>query len=430
MKNPALENERGLLGAMLASKEVIPFASDKVRATDFRSPVLAQIYTTTLDLWERGEEYIDPMVVTQEIGFDNTNAAKELTALTGGIPSSWEYHADKVRDSGARWRLQQLGQTLAQRAESAAQAPEELIGLAEKELASVATPTDDNILSIRESLDQAIHNLRTPDKRPSIPTGFTELDDLLNGGLKPGQMVIVAGRPGMGKSTFGVDVLRNACIRHNKTGLFFSLEMGADELTTRILAAETNTRLTDFVNGNISEQDWELLQDDITRIGDANAYIDDTPGTTMQSIRARARQMEAQGDLDLIVVDYLQLLTSGKKVESRQQEVSEFSRQIKLLAKECDVPVIAIAQLNRGSEMRDNGVPKASDLRESGSLEQDADIIILINRPGATNPDHERAGEVDFIVAKHRAGRAGTVTVADQLHYAKFTDPVTPAFSY
>ena len=243
-------------------------------------------------------------------------------------------------------------------------------------------------------------------------------------------MVIVAGRPGMGKSTFGVDVLRNACIRHNKTGLFFSLEMGADELTTRILAAETNTRLTDFVNGNVSDQDWELLQDDITRIGDANAYIDDTPGTTMQSIRARARQMEAQGDLDLIVVDYLQLLTSGKKVESRQQEVSEFSRQIKLLAKECDVPVIAIAQLNRGSEMRDNGVPKASDLRESGSLEQDADIIILINRPGATNPDHERAGEVDFIVAKHRAGRAGTVTVADQLHYAKFTDPTAPAFSY
>src|SRR5699024_3313511 len=225
-------------------------------------------------------------------------------------------------------------------------------------------------------------------------------------------------------------LLRNARVVHDKACLFLSLEMGADELTTRILAAETNTRLTDFVNGNVSDQDGELLQDDITRIGESNAYIDDTPGTTMHSIRARARQMEAQGDLDLIVVDYLQLLTSGKKVESRQQEVSEFSRQIKLLAKECDVPVIAIAQLNRGSEMRDNGVPKASDLRESGSLEQDADIIILINRPGATNPDHERAGEVDYIVAKHQAESACTVTVVDQLHYEKLTDPSDPAISY
>jgi replicative DNA helicase len=198
--------------------------------------------------------------------------------------------------------------------------------------------------------------------------------------------------------------------------------MSKTEITMRLLSAEAGIRLSHMRAGTMGEQDWQKIVRRMTEISDAPLFIDDSPNMTMMEIRAKARRLKQRNDLKLIVVDYLQLMTSGKKVESRQQEVSEFSRQMKLLAKELEVPVIALSQLNRGPEQRTDKRPMLSDLRESGSLEQDADMVILVHRPDAFEADDPRAGEADLIVAKHRNGPTATVAVAHQLHYSRFAD--------
>ncbi len=223
-------------------------------------------------------------------------------------------------------------------------------------------------------------------------------------------------------STLALDVARNAAVKHHLASVIFSLEMSKTEITMRLLSAEAGIRLGHMRAGTMSEQDWQKIVRRMTEISDAPLFIDDSPNMTMMEIRAKARRLKQRNDLKLIVVDYLQLMTSGKKVESRQQEVSEFSRQMKLLAKELEVPVIALSQLNRGPEQRTDKRPMLSDLRESGSLEQDADMVILVHRPDAFEADDPRAGEADLIIAKHRNGPTATIAVAHQLHYSRFAD--------
>ncbi len=190
----------------------------------------------------------------------------------------------------------------------------------------------------------------------------------------------------------------------------------------RLLSAESEVKLADMRGGRVSTEDWAKIDETLNRVQDAPLFIDDSPNLTMMEIRSKARRLKQQHGLDLIVLDYLQLMSSGKKVESRQQEVSEFSRQLKLLAKELEVPLIAISQLNRGPEARTDKKPQLADLRESGSLEQDADMVMLLYRPDSQDRDNERAGEADIILAKHRGGPIDTVQVAHQLHYSKFVN--------
>ena len=223
-------------------------------------------------------------------------------------------------------------------------------------------------------------------------------------------------------STLALDIARHAAVKHRKASVIFSLEMSKTEITMRLLSAEAQIRLSHMRSGTMNDQDWERIVRRMSEISDAPLYIDDSPNMTMMEIRAKARRLKQKADLKLMVVDYLQLMSSGKRVESRQQEVSEFSRQMKLLAKELEVPVIAISQLNRGPEQRTDKRPMLSDLRESGSLEQDADMVILVHRPDAWESDDPRAGEADLIIAKHRAGPTATISVAHQLHYSRFTD--------
>ncbi|MDQ3406268.1 MAG: AAA family ATPase, partial [Actinomycetota bacterium] len=223
-------------------------------------------------------------------------------------------------------------------------------------------------------------------------------------------------------STLGLDFARSCSIKHGMTSVIFSLEMSRTEIVMRMLSAEARIRLGDMRGGRMSDDDWTRLARRMSEISEAPMFVDDSPNMTMMEIRAKARRLKQRHDLKLVVVDYIQLMTSGKRVESRQQEVSEFSRQLKLLAKEIEVPVIAISQLNRGPEQRTDKRPMLSDLRESGSLEQDADIVLLINRPDAWERDDPRAGEADLILAKHRAGPTATVVVAHQLHYSRFAD--------
>jgi len=223
-------------------------------------------------------------------------------------------------------------------------------------------------------------------------------------------------------STLGLDFLRSCSIKHRMASVIFSLEMSKSEIVMRLLSAEAKIKLADMRSGRMSDDDWTRLARRMSEISEAPLYIDDSPNLTMMEIRAKARRLRQRADLRLIVVDYMQLMTSGKKHESRQVEVSEFSRHLKLLAKELEVPVIAISQLNRGPEQRTDKKPMLADLRESGSLEQDADVVILLHRPDAFERDDPRGGEADFILAKHRNGPTKTVTVAHQLHLSRFAN--------
>ena len=221
-----------------------------------------------------------------------------------------------------------------------------------------------------------------------MPTGFIELDELTNG-LHPGQMIVVAARPAVGKSTLGIDIARAAAIKHNMAAAVFSLEMSRTEITMRILSAEATIQLQDLRKGLKNQEQWTKLARIMGKISNAPLFIDDSPNMSLMEIRAKCRRLKQQHNLRLVVIDYLQLMSSGKKVESRQQEVAEFSRALKLLAKELEVPVIAISQLNRGPEQRTDKRPQMSDLRESGSIEQDADVVILLHRDRS---DPERDG--------------------------------------
>lgn len=223
-------------------------------------------------------------------------------------------------------------------------------------------------------------------------------------------------------STIGMDFMRSCSIKHGMASVIFSLEMSKTEIVMRLLSAEAKIKLSDMRSGKMTDDDWTRLARRMSEISEAPLFIDDSPNLTMMEIRAKARRLKQKHDIKLIVIDYLQLMSSGKKVESRQQEVSEFSRSLKLLAKELEVPVVAICQLNRGPEQRTDKRPQVSDLRESGSLEQDADMVMLLHRPDAFERDDPRGGEADIILGKHRGGPTATITVAHQLHYSRFVD--------
>jgi replicative DNA helicase len=251
-------------------------------------------------------------------------------------------------------------------------------------------------------------------------TGFGALDELTQG-LPAGGLVLVAGRPAMGKSTLAVDFARHAALdrAHPVGTVVFSLEMSKTEIAQRVLSAESNIPLTRLRQGDLSAEDWGRLNTTFERLQNAPLYLDDSPNMSLMEIRAKCRRLKQTHALGLVVVDYLQLMSSTRPVESRQQEVSEFSRALKLLAKELGVPVVALSQLNRGPEMRQDKRPMLSDLRESGSLEQDADMVFLVHRPDVYD-EQDRPGEADIIVAKHRNGPTGVVTLAFMGATSKF----------
>ncbi|MGH3909379.1 MAG: DnaB-like helicase C-terminal domain-containing protein, partial [Pseudonocardiaceae bacterium] len=251
---------------------------------------------------------------------------------------------------------------------------------------------------------------------PSVPVRCVQVDNSAHLYLAGESMIPTH------NSTLGLDFARSCSVAHGMASVIFSLEMSRTEIVMRLLSAEARIRLSDMRSGRMSDDDWTRLARRMGEISEAPLFIDDSPNMTMMEIRAKARRLKQRNDLRLIVVDYMQLMSSGKKVESRQQEVSEFSRHLKLLAKELEVPVVTISQLNRGPEQRTDKKPMLADLRESGSLEQDADMVMLIHRPDAWERDDPRAGEADLILAKHRNGPTTTVTVAHQLHYSRFFD--------
>ena len=427
--------EQSVLGGMLLSKDSIGEVVEILRYRDFYRPAHELIFETIVDLYGRGEP-ADAVTVAAELTkrgeIAKVGGAPYLHTLISAVPTAANagYYAKIVRERAISRRLVEAGTKIVQLGYSSEGEIDEVVDLAEQEVYQVTERrTGEDFVQLNTlipaALDQ-IEKLQSGELAEGVKSGFRDLDELTNGFL-PGNMIVIAARPAVGKSTLGLDIARNAAIHNSECSVIFSLEMSRSEITMRMLSAEARVSLNNIRSGSLSDDEWSRLARRMGEINDAPLFIDDSPNLTMMEIRAKARRLKQRHDLKLVVIDYLQLMTSGKRVENRQQEVSEFSRQLKLLAKELNVPVIAISQLNRSPEQRADKKPMLSDLRESGSIEQDADVVILLHRDDLYDPQN-RSGEADLHVAKHRNGPTDKLKIASLLHYAKFAD-IAPAYS-
>jgi replicative DNA helicase len=429
-----LSAEQSVLGGMMLSKDAIADVLEALRPGDFYRPAHQVVYECILDLYGRGEP-ADPITVCAELDrkaeLRCVGGAPYLHTLIATVPTAANagYYAEIVAEKAILRRLIEAGTRIVQMGHQGGDGGgaeiDEVVDRAQAVIYEVTERrTSEDYAALEDLLQPTMDELEAIATRGlafGVPTGFDDLNAVTNG-LHPGQMVIIAARPGIGKSTLGLDLARSCSIKHQLTSCVFSLEMSRTEIVMRLLSAEAGIPLTAMRTGTMNDDQWAKLARHMSQIGQAPLFIDDSPNLTMMEIRAKARRLKQRHDLRLVVVDYLQLMTSGKRVESRQQEVSEFSRNLKLLAKELDVPVVAISQLNRGPEQRTDKKPMLGDLRESGSLEQDADLVMLIHRPDAFERDDPRAGEADLIIAKHRNGPTATITVTNQLHLSRFTN--------
>lgn len=423
--------EQSALGGMLLSKDAVADVVEILRGRDFYHPKHEIIFDAILNLYSHGEP-TDVITVSEELTktglLQRAGGADYLHTIVSLVPTaaSSGYYAQIVADKAVLRRLVEAGTRIANMGYASEGEVTDLVNVAQTEIYQVAGGVEtEDYVPLTEAVTVALDEIEAARGRDGqlmgVPSGFADLDALTNG-FHNGQLILVAARPALGKSTLALDFARAAAIRHNMPSIVFSLEMGKAEIAMRLLSAETSIPLQKMRKGMIEAKDWTTIAQTRGRIEDAPLYIDDSPNMTLVEIRAKCRRLKQRVGLKMIVIDYLQLMTSGKRVESRQQEVSEFSRALKLLAKELQVPVIALSQLNRGPEQRSDRKPQLSDLRESGSLEQDADMVILLHRESAYEKDNPRAGEADFIVAKHRNGPTDTITVGFQGHYSRFAD--------
>lgn len=424
--------EQCVLGGMLLSKRAIAEVLEALTPEDFYKPQHETIFRAIVDLYSRNEP-ADPITVSnnlRELGhLDKIGGHSYISQCVSAVPTAGnaEYYAEIIRDLAVRRRIVEAGHRITAIGYDGEGEAHTTVDRAQAELAAVLIASDDTDSALLgDDLPDVVAELELLQREGraiGISTGFKDLDYLTHG-LHPGQMIIIAGRPGLGKSTLGVDFLRATSLRAKTPAAFFSLEMSRREVQHRIISAEAMIGLHKIRGGQMTDRDWAAFANSMQTLASAPLTIDATPNRTVTQIKSRCRQIKQKTGLGLVVVDYLQLLdTPGKKrPENRQVEVSEMSRGIKLMAKELAVPVVVLCQLNRGPEQRQDKRPQLADLRESGSLEQDADLVILVHRDDAYDRESPRAGETDLIVAKHRAGPLSTITVAAQLHYSRFRD--------
>jgi len=423
--------EMSVLGAMLISKNAIDPAADVLQGRDFYRPAHELIFDIIVDLANRGEP-ADAITVAAELQrrgeIGRVGGATYLHDLVQSVPiaSNVDFYAHIVREKAVLRRLVEVGQRIAQMGQAQEGEVAEIVDRAQAEVLDVdGTSQAEDYRLVSELMPLTIDEIEEIQGRDGtlsgVPSGFPDLDKFTTG-FRAGQMIVVAARPGVGKSTLGLDFVRSAAIRHQIPCAIFSLEMTGAEIAMRMLSAEARVSIGHMRGGGMHQRDWDAITKAMPRVNSAPIIVDDSPNMTMPEIRSKARRIKKQHGLGFIVIDYLQLMTSGKRVENRQVEVSEFSRNIKLLAKELECPVVAISQLNRGSEQRTDKTPQISDLRESGSIEQDADIVLLLNRPDAQGAgESDRPGEADIIIAKNRSGPTNKIAVSFQGHYSRFT---------
>lgn len=423
-----LEAERGIIGSILIDQDSILKVMELVVAEDFYQPKHKDIFEAIEDLYY-SHEPVDILTLTTKLKvkkkLSGVGGATYLTEIVNSVPTAAhaENYAKLVKEASTRRKLIHHSGDIVKLANDEAIEIEEVLNKSEKGIFKIS---ESNIkqdfqhvsVLLEETYEKAVEMAENKDAMRGVPSGFSGLDNIL-GGFQNSDLVIVAARPSVGKSALVLDFALHAGVNAGKNVGIFSLEMSKLQIMDRLLAMQVGVGLWDLRMGNLKDKAIERLADAMGVLSEANIYIDDTPGLSINEMRTKCRRLKLEKGLDMVIIDYLQLVTGNNK-ESRVQEVSEISRFFKILAKELDVPVIAAAQLSRAIEQRTDRRPQLSDLRESGSIEQDADIVMFLQREEIFNPDTERKGIGDLLVAKHRNGPTGNVELFFHREQARY----------
>jgi len=428
-----IEAERAVLGSLLIDPDAIVKVASFLRAEDFFRERHTWLYAAMISLNER-QEPLDYVTLVDELErrdqLDDVGGPAYITDLANSTPSAMavDHYARIVERTAVLRRLISAAGKIAELAydereevESVVDRAEQIIfGVSESRIHRELTPIRAIMTNVVDRIDFLARNQGT---LMGVPTGFTDLDSML-GGFQKSDLIILAGRPGMGKSSFAISVAQNAAKKHNSRVALFSLEMSNEQMVQRLLAMETAIDSHRLRMGQVHDDEWPILLEAANTLAHTSIFIDDTPAASVNDIRTKARRLYAEHGLDLILIDYMQLMSgqSGGRNENRQQEISYISRSLKGLARELNVPVLALSQLSRAVESRADKRPMLSDLRESGSIEQDADAVLFIYREDYYIEDTDRQNIADVIVAKHRHGSTGTVSLFFRKELTQFRD--------
>lgn len=425
-----LEAEQSVIGAMLMDTDAIMIASELLSKNDFYNKAYGVLFDTMVELFQKGKA-VDLVTVAAKL--KEKDAPPEIADLEyvrdllNTVPTSAnvKYYAEIVADKALLRRLIHINEDIADRAYSEKEPIEDILERTEKSIFDLLqNRTGSDFLTIRQLVVQGLDRIeaaaKAGDAITGLPTGFIDLDRRLTG-LQPSDLILIAARPSMGKTAFVLNMAEYLAFRKQKGVALFSLEMSKEQLINRLFAMEAAVDSQKIRTGKIKDSDWESLIESATTIGESKLIIDDTPGISISELRTRCRKYKLEYEVDIVIIDYLQLMSaSGRRFESRQQEITEISRSLKALARELKVPIVALSQLSRGPESRQDKRPMLSDLRESGAIEQDADVVMFIYRDEYYNKDSEYKNQAEIIVAKQRNGPIGTVNLVWLPNYTKF----------
>ncbi|MDQ3549171.1 MAG: replicative DNA helicase [Chloroflexota bacterium] len=425
-----LEAEQSVLGSLLIDRDAVIRIASYVKSSDFYRSAHGLIYEAILTLYNKREP-TDLITLVDELRrtgrLDDAGGETYLTELIAAVPTAVhvEYYGRIVERTATLRRLISAGTEIVDIGYTEAMDIEQALDGAERAIFAVSQKRSTrDFRSIGEILEEYFDRLDTLQQNKGaivgVPTGFADLDKL-TGGLQRSDLIIIAARPAVGKSSLGLGFAYNAAVNFGKTVGLFVLEMSAEQIVQRMLSMETGVDSHRLRMGYIDDSEWSSVTRAFGRLAEASIYIDDTASANIMEVRSKARRLHAERGLDLLIIDYLQLMTASR-ADNRVQEISQISRALKGLARELDVPVVALAQLSRAVETRQSHVPMLSDLRESGSIEQDADIVAFIYREDVYDPDTDRKGIADLIIAKHRNGPVGTVHLRFFDRTARFAD--------
>lgn len=423
--------EQAVLGSMLVDKDAVIAAVELLIPDDFYREDNKEIYAAMLELYSLGKP-VDMITLVDELklrgSLEKVGDMQYISTLIDNVPttSNIENYVKIVEEKSVVRKLIRVANDILKKGYSQTEEVDRIIEYAEKNVFNVLQDRNSRgYSSIKEILVTAFDIIektyQNKGKVAGIESGFIDLDRKISG-LNPGALIIVAARPAMGKSAFVLNIA-NYVAMHKTPVMVFSLEMSKEEMANRLLASEAEVDSMKIKNGNdLESDDWLKLGEASGRLSECPLYIDDTPGLSSAELRAKCRKAKLEKNIGLVIIDYLQLMESKTKSPSRQQEISEISRSLKILAKELSVPVIALSQLSRATESRTDHKPMLSDLRESGAIEQDADIVMFIHREDYYNPDTEKKNVAEIIIAKNRSGSTGTVELAWLGQYTKFAN--------
>lgn len=429
----SIEAEQAVIGAMLIDKDAILTSSEIISGADFYQSAYGVLFDSIVELFNEGKP-VD--LVTLQERLKEKDVPAEVSSLeyvrdlVTAVPTSAnvKYYAEIVWEKAIMRRMIKLNEEIENMCYLGKEPLEAVLDITEKKVFELVqkrntgdyVPIKQVVLNALEQIEKAS---RTSGSVTGIPTGFLDLDYKMSG-LQPSDLLIVAARPAMGKTAFVLNIAQHISFKENKTVAMFSLEMSKEQLVGRLFSLEAQVDSHALRTGNLKDNDWEKLIESAGIIGKSNLIIDDTPGISISELRSKCRKYKLEHGLDVIIIDYLQLMTGrvGSRSESRQQEISEISRSLKGLARELNVPVIALSQLGRAVEQRPDHRPMLSDLRESGAIEQDADAVMFIYREDYYKPDTELKNVAEIIIAKHRHGSTGTVNLTWLPQYTKFAN--------